>query len=81
MAFRSPLTRAQLHEIQERHPESADVRTLPWEVKRLRSLVLRADQIQRNLGNVGGAVGVMLDGLRGELEGEPCIDEFPRVDE
>lgn len=81
MPYRPPLTRAQLHEIQERNPDSPDVRALLWEIKRLRGIVLRADQVQRSLGDIGGAVGVMVHGLRHELQGEPCIDEFPRVDE
>jgi hypothetical protein len=40
MRFKQPLTRADLVAIQERNPESADVRTLLWEVKRFRALAL-----------------------------------------
>ena len=76
--MRPKLTRADLQAIRERS-DSPDVRTLLWEIKRLRGLVLRADQLTRVLGNIGGAQGMVLDGLRAELEGEPCVAEFPRL--
>lgn len=77
--MKKPLTRADLQAIQER-AESPDVLTLLWEIKRLRGIVLRADQLQRLMGDVGGSVGMVLAGLRAELEGEPCVVEFPRLD-
>ena len=81
MPYRPPLTRAQLQELQDRNSESADVRALLWEVKRLRGIVLRADQLQRQMGSLGGGAGAILDGLRAELQGEPCIAEFPRLED
>ncbi len=77
--MRPKLTKAELKAIQDRS-DSPDVRTLLWEIKRLRGIVLRADQLQKALGEMGGAQGMMLDGLRAELEGEPCIEEFPRLE-
>jgi hypothetical protein len=75
---RPKLTKADLHDIGQRS-NSHDVRALLWEIRRLRGLVLRADQLQRMLGEMGGAQGLVLDSLRGELEGEPCVAEFPRL--
>lgn len=74
------MTKLQLHEVAVRNPQSADVIALLWEIKRLRSIVLRADQLQRALGEVGGAKGLILGGLRDALDGEPCVAEFPRLD-
>jgi hypothetical protein len=76
---RPKLTRAELRAIDQRNT-SPDVRTLLWEIKRLRAIVLRADQLVRTLGPLGGAVGMMRDGLEAELEGEPCVEEFPRLE-
>lgn len=77
-APRPKLTKSDLHEIQERN-DSPDVRALLWEIKRLRGLVLRADQLQKALGEMSGSQGLMLEGLRSELEGEPCVAEFPKL--
>lgn len=76
---RPKLTRSDLREIGQRN-KSPEVKALLWEIHRLRSIILRADQLQRALGPMGGAQGMMLDSLRAELEGEPCVDEFPRLD-
>jgi hypothetical protein len=79
MAFKQPLTRADLQAIIERN-SSPDVKDLLWEVTRLRSIVLRADQLKASLGNPGGGVGLILGALRTELEGEPCVVEQVRLD-
>jgi hypothetical protein len=76
--MRPKLTRSDLHEIGQRS-NSPDVRALLWEIHRLRAIVLRADQLQRALGPMGGSQGLVLDSLRAELEGEPCVEEFPRL--
>jgi hypothetical protein len=39
MAFKPPLTRDQLVQIQERNKDSADVFALLWEIKRLRAVI------------------------------------------
>ena len=73
------MTRTDLATIRQRS-DSPDVRLLLWEIKRLRGLVLRADQLTKVLSNLGGSQGVVLDGLRAELEGEPCVEESPRLE-
>lgn len=79
MPDRPKLTRAVLREIQERR-DPADILTLLWEIKRLRGIALRADQVAKIIGPLGGAQGMVLDGLRAELEGEPCVAEFPKLE-
>lgn len=65
MPFNPPLTRAQLQEIQARNPDNADVRALLWEIKRLRAIVVRADQLQRSIsGDLAGGAGIILTALR-----------------
>lgn len=80
MTARPKLTRAMLHEI-GRQKNAADIPTELWEIHRLRGIALRPDQVQKMLGSMGGAQGMVLDGLRSELEGEPCVAEFPRMPE
>jgi hypothetical protein len=73
--FRDPLGRVELEAIKARR-DAADVQALLWEIARLRSLVLRADQLQRSLNEVGlGGAAIVLRALRAELEGEPCVLE------
>lgn len=79
MSFREPLTIDQLRGIQSRNPDSADVRALLWEIKRLRGTVLYADQLQRMLSTLPGQQGDVLEALRDKLKDEPCVREFPRL--
>lgn len=79
MGFKEPLPTDQLREIQERNRDSADVRLLLWEIKRLRAVVLYADQLQRMLTTLPGPQGAILDTLREKLRNEPCVKEFPRL--
>jgi hypothetical protein len=79
MAFKPPLTRDQLVQIQERNKDSADVFTLLWEIKRLRAVVLQADQLQRSI-EVGGGPGMVLQALRNTLKEERCVKEFAKLD-
>jgi len=79
MRFKRKLTRAELQAIQARN-DSKDVKTLLWEIARLRSLALRADQLQASLGNLAGGPGLILNALRTELKDEPCITEQIRLD-
>lgn len=74
-AFKPPLTKDDLLAIQTRGQGNADVRTLLWEVKRLRAMVLRADQLQRALGPLGGGPGDILHAMRLDLKMEPCVQE------
>jgi hypothetical protein len=79
MRNKPSLTRADLHAIQERNRQSPDVMALLWEIARLRATVLYADQLQRTIGSMSGAQGLVLDALRARLVDEPCVDEFPRL--
>jgi hypothetical protein len=79
MAFKPALTHEQLVEIQERNKGSADVFALLWEIKRLRAVVLQADQLQRSV-EIGGGPGMVLRALRETLKDEPCVQEFPKLD-
>ena len=80
MPFRPPLTAAELRVIWDRNHDNSDVQDLVWEIKRLRSTVLRADQLQRQLGSVGGIQGAMLESLRFALAEEPCVAEQATLD-
>jgi hypothetical protein len=78
MRFKGPLTRAALPEIQDRNSDP-DVRALLWEVARLRSVVLYADQLQRMLTTLPRPQGAVLESLREMLREEPCVKAFPRL--
>jgi hypothetical protein len=79
MGFKPPLPTDQLREIQERNRDSADVLALLWKVKRLRAVVLYADQLQRMLTTLPGPQGAILATLREKFKDEPCLKEFPRL--
>jgi hypothetical protein len=83
MPFKPPLTRSDLQAIHARSPGNADVQVLLWEIKRLRAIVLRADQLQRSVGGLGGGLGggadIILNALRDEIKDEPCIAESPKI--
>lgn len=69
------LTAAELRSVYERNP-CPEVRQLLWEIHRLRLLVLRAHQLQDTMGRAQPpATQLIVDILRRELEGEPCIEE------
>lgn len=82
---RKPLTREDLVAIRERNPRAAgapvsdDLYAALWEIKRLRAIVLRADQLQASLGTLGGGSGMILDALRQALASEPCVLEQARL--
>ena len=76
---RKPLTTVELVEIRLRS-DSPDMRAVLWKIRRLRRIVSRADQLERSLGPIGGAVGMIRDILRAELDEEPSIAEFIRID-
>jgi hypothetical protein len=80
MLFKPPLTELDLHAIQERNRDNSDVITLLWEIKRLRAIVLRADQVQRSVSGLGGRADIILNALREEIKNEPCIAESPKLD-
>jgi hypothetical protein len=81
MAFRAPLTTAQLHEIGARR-DANDILALLWEIKRLRGLVLRANQVIRPLTDIGGPNGIVRECLKKDFLTEPCVmdEERRRLD-
>lgn len=79
MQFKKPLTRADLEAIQARNLDSEDMKAVLWEVARLRSLVLYADQLQCMLGTLPGQQGDLLQSIQKMLADEPCVKEFPKL--
>lgn len=49
----------ELRIMRHRHSDNADGKALIWEVKRLHPIVLRTDQLKRNLGAMGGIQGAI----------------------
>lgn len=78
MGFKPPLSKDTLREIQDRNPDSADVRALLWEVKRLRALVLRSHDYFRQSHTSSTAL-MLAAALRRDLEEEPVVVEQPRI--
>lgn len=78
-ASRKPLTTVDLAAIRERS-DSPDMRAVLWEIRRLRRIISRADQLERSLPASSGALGMIRDLLRAELDEEPSIAEMPRID-
>lgn len=79
MQFKKPLDHKELRVIQDRNPNSADVRTLLWEVKRMRAFALYVDQLQRMVDTLPGQQGDLLELIRRHLAEEPCVKESPRL--
>lgn len=71
MPFRPPLTADQLREIRERQPWNPDVLTLLWEIKRMRSLLLRLDQVSCDLHRPAGLMGDIYDELMQQIAAGP----------
>ena len=57
MPFKAPLSHADLRFIRERQPWNPDVIALLWEVKRLRSILLRAYQLSGDFKRPAGITG------------------------
>lgn len=79
MPFKVPLTHAELRVIRERQPWNADVLALLWEVKRMRSLLLRVHQVSCDLKRPAGLMGDIYDELLASLALEPCIQESDKA--
>jgi hypothetical protein len=77
--MRPPLTKADLIAIRDRNPDP-DVRTLLWEIKRLRALVLRSHDLVRLLDDRGGPAGILIHGLREVLKDEPVVLEQVKLE-
>ncbi|MFY3138030.1 hypothetical protein ACOTFF_15675 [Achromobacter xylosoxidans] len=79
MPFRNPLTTEQLRAIRERQPWNPDVIDLLWEIKRMRSMLLRLHQVSGDLKRPASIVGEIYDDLMAALAVEPCVVEFKRT--
>ncbi|MFY2645677.1 hypothetical protein [Achromobacter insuavis] len=75
MPFKDPLSAEQLRAIRERQPWNPDVIALLWEVKRLRSVVLRLHQVSGDLKRPASLMGEIYDDLMAGLAEEPCVIE------
>lgn len=74
MPFRPPLTTDELRAIQKRN-DDPDVRTLLWEVARLRSLARSASQVLPLCSPVGSTACILHDALKAKLDEEACVIE------
>lgn len=75
MPFKDPLTADQLRAIRERQPWNPDVMALLWEIKRLRSVLLRLHQVSGDLKRPASLMGEIYDDLMDGLAKEPCVVE------
>lgn len=75
--FRPPLSLEQLKEIRVRS-DSADMRLVLWEVRRLQDIASTADQLDRSLGPRIGLPGLIRASLRVQLDGQPCNVAMPQ---
>lgn len=75
MPFKAPLTHTDLRAIRERQPWNIDVIALLWEVKRLRSILLRAYQLSDDFKRPAGITGDLYDEFIEALSAEPCVIE------
>ena len=77
MRFKPALTKDDLKAIQDRNPDSPDVRALLWEVARLRALALRTHDHFRQ-GSSSTAL-ILADSLRTQMEDEPVVKEQTKL--
>lgn len=75
----APLTTVELVEIRLRS-DSRDMRAVLREIRRLRAIVSKADQLERSLGPTDGTAAMIRDVLRAELDEEPSIVELMWTD-
>lgn len=75
MPFRDPLTIETLRAIRERQVWNPDVMTLLWEIKRLRSMVLRTNQLWPDFKRPTGVLAPIYDSFEESLKIEPCVIE------
>lgn len=79
MPFKPPLTLEQIKDIQNRHLDDPDVRALLWEIRRLHSIVARADQLAKSLPQSGGSIGMIVRALNNQIANEPCLENSRRL--
>jgi hypothetical protein len=76
--FPPALTKEQLEEMKQRRKGDDDVKALLWEVARLRTHVLRFDQLLRSMYGLTVHES-MLKSLASEIKDEPCITELRKA--
>jgi hypothetical protein len=74
MPFRPPLTADELRAIKERNHDP-DVRTLLWEVSRLRHLARASNQVLPMCNPVGATARMLHNALKAKLDEEACVIE------
>lgn len=72
MPFKAPLSAEKLRTIRERQPWNPDVIALLWEVKCLRSVLLRLHQVSCDLKRPPGLLGDIYDELLAGLANKRC---------
>lgn len=78
MPFKPPIATDELHDIGVRK-DPADINRLLWEIKRLRSIALRANQVlQETPETTSSATGIIAKCLLDELKVEPCVMDEDR---
>jgi len=75
--FKPALTKDDLKAIQDRNPDSLDVRALLWEVARLRALALRTHDYFRQ--GSSSTAPILAESLRAMLEDEPVVQEQKKL--
>jgi hypothetical protein len=76
MRHRRPLTAAELAEIYDHEPTETVLRLLQ-EIHRLRSTVIRADQVRRMIGKSAYVSDCVWECFERELDAEPCLTDPP----
>ncbi len=79
MPFKAPLTTEQLRAIRERQPWNPDLIALLWEIKRMRSMLLRLHQVSGDLKRPASIIGDIYDDLMAALAVEPCVVERNQI--
>lgn len=78
MTCKPPLTTEELHDIGQRK-DAADIVRLLWEIKRLRGIALRSNQVLRDADMLLGPVGIVQKYLKEELAVEPVIMDMEKL--
>lgn len=76
--MKDPLTREELQAIHDRNRDSADIRTLLWEISRLRALTLRTHDYFRQ-SPTSSTGQMMAERVRADLDAEPVVREQPKL--
>jgi hypothetical protein len=76
--MKPPLPTAEIKAIQDRNSDSADVRALLWEIKRLRALTLRTHDYFRQ-SPTSSTARMLAERLQADLDAEPVVKEQPTL--